>query len=543
MKKIKIAQIGTFDVENFGDLLFPEVLKKQLGSDYEIDLFSPLGGQKPFDNVPVFPVSTLESKIIENKYKGIVIGGGDLIRTDQKICIKNDIYGYSVDPSLELWAYPIILANKYDIPVMLNSVGVTNDFKSSEKFLVKTLLENVDYISTRDTEGNNALKKIGFFDVPIVPDTVLTIKDVYSDDELENNYKNLQLIKIMPQINDYIIFQHNSTNIDNHKYYSNIIELIKKVSERHAILLMPIGYIHDDDKILQKIYKENIKNVYMISNKVKLCPKDMLSIIKNSYGYIGTSMHGAVVSYAYEKKILILNSMDSKKLHGFANIISKTNLDVNNSDVLSYIYDNYYEKQNTNFDFEIYNKIIEQFTRFKEITNSNCKRQGKNLSIVGLIKSFYDDCNQDELIGEYYIGNDYLNRKIFKYKKDDHDFYTFKIDNVNQEVKLRPIINKCCFIKKLCINSNVIVDNPELGILYNKEYNIESNNSSIVIKIKPNILNNREFIDLLIAEKNKNCELIKCNEKSQNELDILLDEYKSVEKKYCDYLKKDESGE
>ena len=40
MQKIKIAQIGTFDVENFGDLLFPEVLKLKLGSGYDIDLFS-----------------------------------------------------------------------------------------------------------------------------------------------------------------------------------------------------------------------------------------------------------------------------------------------------------------------------------------------------------------------------------------------------------------------------------------------------------------------------------------------------------------------
>lgn len=542
MKRIKIAQIGTFDVENFGDLLFPDVLKKHLGSDYEVDLFSPLGGKKPFDNIDVLPISTLESKIIENKYQGIIIGGGDLIRTDQKICIKNDIYGYSVDPSLELWVYPIILANKYNIPVMLNSVGVTNDFSSSEKFLVKTLLENVDYISTRDTEGNNVLKKIGLFDVPTVPDTVLTVKDVYSDNELNNNYRNLQAKKIMPQINDYIIFQHNSTNIDNHKYYNDIINLIKKVSENHSVLLMPIGYIHDDDKILQRIYKEKIKNVYMISNKVKLSPKDMISIINNSYGYIGTSMHGAVVSYAYEKKLLILNSMDSKKLHGFANVISKTNLDVNNSEVLSYIYENYYEKQNINFDLEIYSKIIEQFTKFKEIINGNRKCQSKNLSIVSLVKAFYDDCNQDELIGEYYIENDYLNRKIFKYKKENDGFYTFKIDNINQAIKLRPIINRNCFIEKLSINSNIIIDNDENEILNDKEYNIEFNNSTVVIKIKPNILNNDDLIDLLIDEKNKTGKLIKSNRKQQKELDILLDEYKNVEKKYCYYLKKDGRG-
>lgn len=535
MKKIKIAQIGAFDVENFGDLLFSDVLKKQLGGDYDFDLFSPLGGKKPFDNVEIFPVSTLETKIIENKYKGIIIGGGDLIRTDQKIYIKNDVYGYSVDPSLELWAYPIILANKYNIPVMLNSVGVTNDFSSSEKFLVKALLENVDYISTRDTEGNNTLKKIGLFDVPTVPDTVLTIKDVYSEDELNSNYKNLQVKKIVPQINDYIIFQHNSTNIDNSKYYNDIINLIKKVSEKHSVLLMPIGYIHDDDKILQKIYKEKIKNVYMISNKVKLSPKDMLSIIKNSYGYIGTSMHGAVVSYAYEKKILILNSMDSKKLHGFANVISKTNLDVNNSEVLSYIYENYYEKQSTNFDLKIYDKIIEQFTRFKEIINGNCKCQGKNLSIVSLIKSFYINCNQDELIGEYYIKNDYLNRKIFKYKKEDDGFYTFKIDNITQDVKLRPIINQSVFFENLIIDSKEYITDG-MTVMITDEFSIKPINNAIKIKIKVNFLSNEEMLKLINSGKLQLIEVNKQSKILQEKSENLLNEYKIIEKKYCDFL-------
>lgn len=535
MKKTKIAQIGAFDVENFGDLLFPEVLKKQLGSDYDIDLFSPLGGKKPFDNVEVFPVSSLETKIIQNKYKGIIIGGGDLIRTDQKIYIKNDVYGYSVDPSLELWAYPIILANKYNIPVMLNSVGITNDFNNSEKFLVKTLLGSVDYISTRDTEGNNTLKKIGIFNVPTVPDTVLTIRDVYSDDELNNNYKSLKTKEIIPQINDYIIFQHNSTNIDDSKYYNNIVNLIKKVSEKHKVLLMPIGYIHDDDKILNKIAKEKINNVYTIKSGVKLSPKDMISIIKNSYGYIGTSMHGAVVSYVYEKKILILNSMDSKKLHGFANVISKTNLDVNNSEVLTYAYDNYYDVQSTNFDLKIYNKIIEQFTNFKKIISNNHEHQSRNLSIVSLIKSFYDNYNNDELIGEYYIENDYLKRKIFKYKKENDGFYSFTINNINQDVKLKVVINQTNYLKNLIINSKEYITDDN-SILSTNEFNIKPINNAIELRVRMNFLTNIELLELINSKKLQLDEASKQNKILQEENKKLLDEYKKIEKKYCELL-------
>ena len=43
MSKKRIAQVGTFDVENYGDLLFPFIFKHYF-LDYEIDLFSPVGG-------------------------------------------------------------------------------------------------------------------------------------------------------------------------------------------------------------------------------------------------------------------------------------------------------------------------------------------------------------------------------------------------------------------------------------------------------------------------------------------------------------------
>ena len=81
----KIAQIGTFDVENYGDLLFPDVLSYQL-KGYSIDLFSPKGGLKPFNkDVEVFPLNMLEQKCLTDKYDALIVGGGDLIRLDNRV--------------------------------------------------------------------------------------------------------------------------------------------------------------------------------------------------------------------------------------------------------------------------------------------------------------------------------------------------------------------------------------------------------------------------------------------------------------------------
>ena len=81
--KPKIAQIGTFDVENFGDLLFANILEKNF-AEYDIDLFSPRGrSTKPFEKDKyVYSIDDLENQCREKEYQALIIGGGDIIRSD-----------------------------------------------------------------------------------------------------------------------------------------------------------------------------------------------------------------------------------------------------------------------------------------------------------------------------------------------------------------------------------------------------------------------------------------------------------------------------
>lgn len=64
---LTVAQIGTFDCKNFGDLLFPNVLEwhlKKRRKNVELVLFSPIGGEKPFEcGTIVHPICDLENCI------------------------------------------------------------------------------------------------------------------------------------------------------------------------------------------------------------------------------------------------------------------------------------------------------------------------------------------------------------------------------------------------------------------------------------------------------------------------------------------------
>ena len=500
---LRIAQIGTFDVENFGDLLFPDVLDYFLGSKFEIDLYSPIGGIKPFDTKCVFPIEDLEKNIAN--YSALIIGGGDIIRTDSKICIKNDCYGESSDPSLQLWAYPIILAKRYGIPVIFNAVGIPNDFRYDESFIVNYLINKVDYITVRDTEAQNALLSIGIDKSIIIPDTVFSISKIISRSDNEVLFNKLIEDELVPNIGEYIVFQHNSTNIDDRKYYRNVIELLKNVSADYKILLMPIGYVHDDDKILNKIYKENISNIYMVNMKRKLSPKEMIAILSNSSGYIGTSMHGAVVSSSYNKRIMILNQMNSKKLHGISNVLCKTVLNANDSNNYSYVYNNYFDNQQVSLPTNIIKKIQNHFENICKLIQFGSNNS--NINLDDFIHEYYNNYNLDELYCSFYE-SDYLKRRIIRYTNNSN-VYKANIKS-NNGMHFKVVNSGAIYVDYLKINGIVKIKNS----FVNSDYEIlcKPKNSNISVELKCSVVRGEDVISGLVSninEQNRNVDYLK----------------------------------
>ena len=201
--KPKIAQIGTFDVENFGDLLFANILEKNF-AEYDIDLFSPRGrSTKPFEKDKyVYSIDDLENQCREKEYQALIIGGGDIIRSDVQA---TSVYDERKSISFELWAKTVLLGNKYDIPVLFNAPGVPFEFAENMRSIVGKLLECCGYISVRDDVSARYLNQCTKKTINVVPDTVLTINDLYSKSDLEI-YRNQLREKVgLPSDKDYIV--------------------------------------------------------------------------------------------------------------------------------------------------------------------------------------------------------------------------------------------------------------------------------------------------------------------------------------------------
>ena len=149
MKSYNIAIIGTFDVKNYGDLLFPEVLENELKKRLNLNklyMFSPNGGIKPFTKEKVYPIRDLEKIINDVGIDAIIIGGGNIIRLDKTIARD---YKRSYEAAYGLWQVPILLAVKYNIKVLFNAPGVAYMFNISQQRFNKFFLDNVDYLFDR----------------------------------------------------------------------------------------------------------------------------------------------------------------------------------------------------------------------------------------------------------------------------------------------------------------------------------------------------------------------------------------------------------
>lgn len=482
----KVAQIGTFDLENFGDLLFPTVLKEVMRKhQIDVDLFSPYGGPMPFEEETfVHPIMNLENRILSEHYSAIVIGGGDLIRIDSFIA---QDYEKTINNSLLLWQWPIILAKKYGIPVVFNAPGVPFQFKEHNQRIVKYLIDNVDYVSIRDHTSEQILMDCGINDVAVVPDTVFYINKIFSTYKLDHIYQKLIKNGTIPNLEKYVIFQHNDSMEDNITYRDNLRKTIKNLQlKENNLLFMPIGYVHKDKGFMNNIYSGESANQFFVKNK--LTPIEMLSVISHSSGYIGTSMHGAVTSYAFKKPVALINPLKLTKLYGVSEMIGLSDVCTTDPELLPSIINSNFFTQKNSIKEVIDTQIENHFERIVSIISerrnepqedfeckllANCQDKAYIHNPISRYAKIYYDRGQ---------GFSESNIEIFAFSAETNTIdLNLEFDNDVQNIRLDPIENEIIAISNISIRS----ETKELPYQVDDLINIE--NKHIILSFDPKI--------------------------------------------------------
>jgi uncharacterized coiled-coil DUF342 family protein len=284
---IRIAQVGTFDVENFGDLLFPLLAQEALTSppgETETTLFSYRAKSRAEWPYEVRPLQRLIEEI--DDFDLVLVGGGDLIRFDKEVA-----EGYAPEDDrlhhpTAIWMAPTMLAAARGIPVAWNAVGVPADVPDWARGLTESALGAVSYLSVRDSSSADKLRRVSpDLDLEIAPDTAFGARKLLPKTPSKAFKSILSELGISGR---YLVLQSSPGLAP----FAGRLEpgLRALQAEGISILELPIGPIHGDASGATDV------DVETVSPADWPPPRVLAEVIARAAGAIGVSMHMAIVA-------------------------------------------------------------------------------------------------------------------------------------------------------------------------------------------------------------------------------------------------------
>ena len=329
--KYNIAICGTFNVDNYGDVMFPEIFRRAMlkrNLDFELFLISPgnTTDKTLCPNSKVYSVSELEALHKQYGIDAVVIGGGALIHYSKipvKLPDEDDFTQYNIYDS---WFTPIEFAVRNNIKVLFNLPQVPYAFPKTLTDITKKAFEKAEYISLRDQTSAEYLKEVMTdtnLDISVCPDSVCCISKLFSKNELLPLKE-----KLLPFEQKYAVIQFNMQK--NSSDDAAIVKIIEKLhNENYKVVFLPLGYTHNDNAILDEFNKKYGSGAIIIDKKMNIF--EMAAILADCSIYIGASFHGAITSIAYGNFAISYNYIYPKtknreifEMYGISDFVADT---------------------------------------------------------------------------------------------------------------------------------------------------------------------------------------------------------------------------
>ena len=287
--KMKLGICGTFDVRNFGDLLFPLIaqneLAKRLGP-VELQRYAYHARSTPAWTFDVTPLSRLERDM--DTIDGMIVGGGHLIRFDK------DVAPNYLPPDPEIphptgyWLTPAVLAVQRGRPLAWNAPGVYGEVPAWAEGLMKLAFENSRYIAVRDEPSRAALTRFaGGTEIAVVPDTAFGVAALVNSG---GPLPDVERRHATPKPRQpYIIIQPGDGCIA----AARALSAARRKLKEFQIVSLPIGPdLGDDDFVLRDILPDALRFPDWPH------PLTIIELIRDSSGIICESLHATITALA-----------------------------------------------------------------------------------------------------------------------------------------------------------------------------------------------------------------------------------------------------
>ncbi len=253
---INILQFGTFDVSNYGDLLFPLLAKQELDDSYRFGLraVSPISSAPPGLNDCAPCTGTLDLVQGAEDVDGAFIGGGNIIHCTPSRLAPYVAAGRGSLAYGDLWIGPTILLPEH-VPIAWNAPGVPGPFEKAHHELVRAALKRTNYLSVRDEISRQYLLDVwNDADIAIVPDSAWTINRLWTLEDLKFEYESL-FSRLGITVPDRTIVFHLNRRYLGDKGLKAVGKQLDSIAEQMSArpLLIAFAPCHGDDTLAREV--------------------------------------------------------------------------------------------------------------------------------------------------------------------------------------------------------------------------------------------------------------------------------------------------
>jgi polysaccharide pyruvyl transferase WcaK-like protein len=320
----RIALFGTFDVENYGDCLFPLIVEHLLTKRLEhvkLYPFSPTDRTSIIGNYPrVYGFHEL-LKVFSDPPAGIIVGGGELVRTEHGLSIYPQLYkDILYPPAFKCWLLPVMIADSWKCPCFLNAVGHAPALDQAFLDLIGTYLRKMSLCLVRDGFTADRFSQMGV-QAEVVPDCGFATSHLFKESEWKSKYLRASEEFQLPE--KYLVAQISFT-YGGRKTHAGFAKAVAETANKTGlpVVLLPISHHLADIqslKVLRRILNRQNVKCYLINKLVDTLQST--AILANSELYMGTSLHGAVVTLSFGKPALSFSLSKTGKHRGVLSVV------------------------------------------------------------------------------------------------------------------------------------------------------------------------------------------------------------------------------
>jgi hypothetical protein len=312
----KIGLAGTFDIENYGDLLFPIIAEAELTArlgPIKLHRFSYHAKTPP--DWPYTVTSVAELPQLVGQLDAMLIGGGFLIHFDKGVAPGYESPTPAIHHPTGYWLTPALMALSNNLPVIWNAPGMhCNEVPAWADPLMNLAFAHSRYIAVRDVPSQTVLACYAeLSQIAVVPDTAFAIARLLDDLPLtETRYQHL--CEAADLTRPYIIIQ--ATN-----GLDTVCRFIRNHAQRlqnYRILALPLGPGLGDQA---DDFGSDLPGLVRLPEWPS--PLLLAKLISHAEAVIGNSYHLAITALAAGVPVFTLRDLNAGKysaLLGFETI-------------------------------------------------------------------------------------------------------------------------------------------------------------------------------------------------------------------------------